>query len=100
MNYPDGVNMMANTSVLAVSLPMTPIPLLFGPHVAFNVFLTLALAVTGISWYFVLSRRFGPSPARPRTGALFRTFTPSIGAPGGGHPHSGPPFPGPVIIWR
>ena len=58
MNYPDGVNMMANTSVLAVSLPMTPITLLFGPHVAFNVFLTLALAVTGISWYLVLSRMF------------------------------------------
>ena len=58
MNYPDGVNMMANTSVLAVSLPMTPITLLFGPHVAFNAFLTLALAVTGISWYLVLSRQF------------------------------------------
>jgi len=58
MNYPDGVNMMANTSVLAVSLPLAPVTLLFGPHVAFNVFLTLALSLTGISWYFVLSRQF------------------------------------------
>ena len=64
MNYPDGVNMMANTSVLAVSLPMTPITLMFGPHVAFNVFLTLALAVTGISWYLVLSRQFVALAAR------------------------------------
>jgi hypothetical protein len=42
------VNMMANTSVLAVSLPLTPVTLLFGPHVSFNLFLTLALALTGI----------------------------------------------------
>nr|WP_232234536.1 hypothetical protein [Actinoplanes sp. N902-109] len=100
MNYPDGVNMMANTSVLAVSLPMTPITVLFGPHVAFNLFLTLALACTGISWYLVLSRQFVTSRLAAWVGALFATFAPSMIAHAGGHPNIVSQFLVPLIIWR
>jgi hypothetical protein len=100
MNYPDGVNMMANTSVLAVSLPMTPITLMFGPHVAFNVFLTLALAVTGISWYLVLSRVLVSSRLAAWVGALFCTFAPSMISHAGGHPNIVSQFLVPLIIWR
>jgi hypothetical protein len=100
MNYPDGVNMMANTSVLAVSLPLTPVTLLFGPHVSFNVFLTLALAFTGISWYFVLSRQFVRSRLAAWVGALFCTFAPSMVSHAGGHPNIVSQFLVPLIIWR
>ncbi|WP_250031739.1 hypothetical protein [Paractinoplanes maris] len=100
MNYPDGVNMMANTSVLAISLPMTPVTLLFGPHVSFNVFLTLALALTGISWYFVLSRQFVSSRLAAWIGALFCTFAPSMVSHAGGHPNIVSQFLVPLIIWR
>ncbi len=100
MNYPDGVNMMANTSVLAVSLPMTPVTLMFGPHVAFNVFLTLALAVTGVSWYLVLSRIFVASRLAAWVGALFCTFAPSMISHAGGHPNIVSQFLVPLIIWR
>jgi hypothetical protein len=100
MNYPDGVNIMANTSVLAVSLPMAPITLLFGPHVSFNVFLTLALAITGVSWYLVLSRRFVPSRLAAWVGALFCTFAPSMVSHAGGHPNIVSQFLVPLIIWR
>lgn len=100
MNYPDGVNMMANTSVLAISLPMTPVTLLFGPHVAFNAFLTLALAVTGASWYLVLSRRFVPSRMAAWVGALFCTFAPSMVSHAGGHPNIVSQFLVPLLIWR
>ena len=100
MNYPDGVNMMANTSVLAVSLPMTPVTLLFGPHVAFNVFLTLALAATGISWYLVLSRQFVTWRLAAWVGALFCTFAPSMISHAGGHPNIVSQFLVPLIIWR
>jgi hypothetical protein len=100
MNYPDGVNMMANTSVLAVSLPMTPITLMFGPHVAFNLFLTLALAATGISWYLVLSRQFVASRLAAWVGALFCTFAPSMISHAGGHPNIVSQFLVPLIIWR
>jgi hypothetical protein len=100
MNYPDGVNMMANTSVLAVSLPLTPVTLLFGPHVSFNVFLTLALAGTGISWYFVLSRQFVKSRLAAWIGAMFCAFAPSMMAHAGGHPNIVSQFLVPLIIWR
>ncbi|RZU51144.1 hypothetical protein EV385_2944 [Krasilnikovia cinnamomea] len=100
MNYPDGVNMMANTSVLAVSLPMTPITLMFGPHVAFNVFLTMALACTGASWYLVLSRQFVASRLAAWVGALFCTFAPSMVSHAGGHPNIVSQFLVPLIIWR
>ena len=100
MNYPDGVNMMANTSVLAISLPMTPVTLLFGPHVSFNLFLTLALALTGISWYFVLSRVFVSSRLAAWVGALFCTFAPSMVSHAGGHPNIVSQFLVPLIIWR
>ncbi|MFI7369815.1 hypothetical protein ACIBSW_06985 [Actinoplanes sp. NPDC049668] len=100
MNYPDGVNMMANTSVLAVSLPMTPITALFGPHVAFNAFLTLALAVTGVSWYLVLSRQFVSSRLAAWVAALFATFAPSMISHAGGHPNIVSQFLVPLIIWR
>ncbi|MFC3740034.1 glycosyltransferase family protein [Paractinoplanes deccanensis] len=100
MNYPDGVNMMANTSVLAVSLPMTPVTLLFGPHVAFNVFLTLALAITGVSWYFALSRHFVSSRLAAWVGALFCTFAPSMISHAGGHPNIVSQFLVPWIIVR
>ncbi|WP_436537178.1 hypothetical protein [Actinoplanes sp. HUAS TT8] len=100
MNYPDGVNMMANTSVLAVSLPLTPITLLFGPHVSFNVFLTGALALTGASWYLVLSRRVVASRLAAWVGALFATFAPSMIAHAAGHPNIVSQFLVPLIIWR
>jgi hypothetical protein len=100
MNYPDGVNIMANTSVLAVSLPMTPITLMFGPHVAFNLFLTLALATTGISWYLVLSRQFVKSRLAAWVGALFCAFGPSMISHAGGHPNIVSQFLVPLIIWR
>ncbi|MFI5936248.1 hypothetical protein [Actinoplanes sp. NPDC051494] len=100
MNYPDGVNMMANTSVLAVSLPMTPVTVLFGPHVSFNAFITLGLAATGISWYLVLSRRFVTSRLAAWVGALFATFAPSMIAHAGGHPNIVSQFLVPLIIWR
>jgi hypothetical protein len=100
MNYPDGVNIMANTSVLAVSLPMTPVTVLFGPHVAFNLFLTLALALTGISWYLVLSRQFVTWRLAAWLGALFCTFAPSMISHAGGHPNIVMQFLVPLIIWR
>lgn len=100
MNYPDGVNMMANTSVLAVSLPMTPVTLLFGPHVSFNAFLTIALAATGTSWYLVLSRRFVSARLAAWVGALFCTFAPSMVSHAGGHPNIVSQFLVPLIIWR
>ncbi|MFI5846069.1 hypothetical protein ACIA8K_40835 [Catenuloplanes sp. NPDC051500] len=100
VNVPDGINLMANTSVLAVSIPMAPITLAFGPHIAFNVFLTGALMLTGVSWYYVLSRHFVTSKVAAWVGALFAAFAPSMVAHASGHPNIISQFLIPLIIWR
>jgi hypothetical protein len=100
LNYPDGVNMMANTSVLAVSLPLAPVTVLFGPHVTFNLFLTLALVCTGVAWYFVLSRSFVTSRTAAWVGALVAAFAPSMVSHANGHPNIVSQFLVPLLIWR
>ncbi|HEX5596559.1 MAG TPA: hypothetical protein VFX61_11180 [Micromonosporaceae bacterium] len=100
MNVPDGVNMMANTSVLAISIPLAPVTLLFGPHVSFNVFLTAALAATGVSWYFLLSRYLVTSRLAAWVGAGFCAFAPGMISHANGHPNIVSQFVVPLIIWR
>src|SRR6185437_14253665 len=56
LNVPDGVNLMANTSAMGMSLPLAPVTLIWGPAVAFAVMLTLALWLTASAWYHVFSR--------------------------------------------
>jgi hypothetical protein len=101
MNVPDGVNMMANTSVLGISLPFAPITLAYGAHTTFTVFLTFAFVATAIAWYFVLSRYLLPG-ARVAAwlGAAFCAFAPGMIAQGNGHPNIVCQFLVPVLIWR
>ncbi|MCA2212597.1 hypothetical protein LDL48_06920 [Wangella sp. NEAU-J3] len=60
----------------------------------------MALAVTGISWYLVLSRQFVASRLAAWVGALFCTFAPSMISHAGGHPNIVSQFLVPLIIWR
>lgn len=100
MNVPDAVNLMANTSVLGISIPLAPVTLLFGPHVAFNVFLTAAFVATAICWYFLLSRCVVRSRAAALLGALFCAGAPSMISHGNAHPNLVSQFLVPLIIWR
>ncbi|GAA1851001.1 hypothetical protein [Asanoa iriomotensis] len=100
MNAPLGINLMANTSVLGISLPMAPVTLLFGPQVAFNVFLTGALILTGASWYFVLSRYLLHRRLAAWIGAGFCAFAPGMVSQANGHPNLVAQFLVPILIWR
>lgn len=100
MNVPDGVNLMANTSVLSVSLPMTPVTVLFGPRAAFLVFLTGGLIATGVSWYFVLSRVLIGSRGPAWLGAGFCAFAPAMISHANAHPNIVSQFVVPLIVWR
>ena len=101
MNAPDGVNMMANTSVLGLGIPMTPVTLLFGPLVSFKVLLVVAMAGTAWSWYFVLSRHLVASPAAAVLGGAFCGFAPGmIAQSNGSHLQIATQFLVPVIVWR
>ncbi len=100
MNVPDGVNLMANTSVLSISLPMTPITLLFGPRASFLVFLTAGMIATATAWYFLLSRVLIGSRGPAWLGAGFCAFAPAMVSHANGHPNIVSQFVVPLIIWR
>ncbi|GAB3802180.1 hypothetical protein GCM10027605_21130 [Micromonospora zhanjiangensis] len=83
-NVPNGVNMIANTSLLGVTLPMAPITMLFGPQVSYTLYLGAALAATAGTSYWVLSRYLvrsrGPPSSAGRSSASRRgsSTTPTV----------------------
>ena len=62
-SFPNGVNLLNNTSAEFLGLVMAPVTLLFGPVASLTVAETLALAGSAISTYFVVRRftRWRPS---------------------------------------
>lgn len=100
MNAPDGVNLMANTGLLGLTVPLVPVTLLFGPAVAFTIMLTGGLAATAWAWYHVLSRHIvGFWPAAV-IGGLFAGFAPGMITHVNGHPDLVGQFLIPFIAWR
>ena len=100
LNAPDGVNLMANTGMLGLTVPLVPVTLLFGPAVALTVMLTGGLTATAWAWYHVLSRHIvGYWPAA-LAGGLFAGFAPGLVNHVNGHPDLVSQFLIPFIVWR
>jgi hypothetical protein len=100
MNAPNGVNLMANTGLLGLTVPLVPVTLLFGPAVTFTIMLTAGLAATAWAWYHVLARHIvGHWPAA-LVGGLFAGFAPGMISHVNGHPDLVNQFLIPFIIWR
>jgi len=69
---PAGLNMLDNTSALAIGIVLAPITWLFGPVTSLNVALTVAPVLSGISAYGCLRRGLGVSkPSAIVAGLLF-----------------------------
>ncbi len=100
LNYPAGVNMIANTSVLAIGIPLAPVTLLFGSHVTYAVALVLGLAGTATTWYWVLSRHIVTNRVAAIVGGAFCGFAPAMVSHANGHPNIVSQFLVPLIIWR
>jgi hypothetical protein len=100
MNVPDGVNLMANTSILGLSIPFAPVTLLLGPAAAYVLLCLFALAGTATSWYYVLSRHLVGSRAGAALGGLFCGFAPGMISHASGHPNFIAQFLVPLLIWR
>ncbi|WP_433665582.1 glycosyl transferase [Nocardia sp. CA-128927] len=86
-NFPAGVNMMANTAMFGVGVPLTPITLLFGPTVTFVLVLTLGLATTAQAWYWLFSRELVESKVAAVVGGLFCGFAPAMISHANAHPN-------------
>ncbi|WP_063048490.1 DUF6541 family protein [Nocardia arthritidis] len=86
-NFPAGVNMMANTAMFGVGVPLTPVTLLFGPTVTFVLVLTMGLAGTAFAWYRLLSRELVRSRVAAVIGGLFCGFAPGMISHANAHPN-------------
>jgi hypothetical protein len=100
LNVPYGVNMIANTSVLGVGLPLAPVTLLFGPQVSYEVWVTLALALSALTCYYVFSRHLVRSRLAAAVGAGFFGFAPGIVHHANGQPNFVSNFLLPLIVLR
>jgi hypothetical protein len=85
LHFPDGFNLMWNTSILFPSLVLSPVTSLFGAVVAYNVLETLALALSGWCAYFAFRRYVRREAAA--LGGLVYGFSPFMFTQSGGHPH-------------
>src|SRR2546430_6073759 len=100
MNVPGVVNMMANTSILGLSLPLAPVTALFGTRVSYVLLLVLALSGTAMSWYWVMSRRLVRSRLGAFVGGAFCGFAPGMISHATGHPNIVGQFLVPFLVWR
>src|SRR5437764_1813264 len=100
LNVPDQVNMMANTSIMGLAVPLAPVTLLFGAPATFIICLVLSLAGTASAWYWLLGRHVVDSRLAAFVGAGFCGFGPGMISQAGGHPNLTAQFLVPLIIWR
>lgn len=100
MNVPDGVNMMANTTVLALSVPMAPVTHWLGVGLSVVLLLTLGLAGTAFAWYRVLSRQLVEGRVAAWIGGLWCGFAPTMVSHANGHINFVSLFLVPFIVWQ
>ncbi len=100
LNYPVGVNVMANTAMFGMTIPMVPVTLLFGPHASFAAMVSLAPFLTALGWYFLFSRRVVQSRWAAALGGAFCGFAPGIIAQDNVHPNLAMQLPVPLIVWQ
>jgi hypothetical protein len=99
-NFPDGVNLMANTAMFGLGIPLSPITMLFGPTVTWAVALTGGLAGTAAAWYWVFSRHLVSSRLAAAVGGAFCGFAPPMISHGNAHPNFVGLFVLPFIVLR
>lgn len=99
-NFPDGVNLMANASVLGLGIPLAPLTLLAGPSATFVLVEVLGLALTASAWFWLFRRRLAVHPLLAAIGAGFVGFAPGMVSHANGHPNFVAQFLVPLIVDR
>jgi hypothetical protein len=99
LNAPYGINLMANTSVLGLGLPLAPVTLLFGSRTALLVAIVLCLAATATAWYLLLSRCLVRSRSAAALGGLCCGFAPGMVSQATAHLHMIAQFLVPALLW-
>ncbi|MGG8408157.1 dolichyl-phosphate beta-glucosyltransferase [Streptomyces sp. 12297] len=97
---PDGVNLMANTVMLGLSVPLTPVTLAFGPTVTWAIVLTFGLAGTALAWYWLIRRWLVAGRWAAAVGGALAAFAPPMISHANAHPNFCVLFMIPVIVDR
>ena len=77
LNYPEGVNLMWNTSLPLPGLLLAPVTVTWGPVLSFNLLLVLAYGLSAWCAYLAI-RRFVPGHLAAAVGGLVYGFSPAI----------------------
>jgi hypothetical protein len=99
LNAPDGVNLMANTSVIALGVLLAPVTLGFGAPTTFAVMAAGNLALTAVAWYFLYTRTLGAGRTAAALGAGLCGFAPGMVSQSNGHLHMTAQWLVPVMVW-
>jgi hypothetical protein len=99
LNAPDGVNLMTNTTVIALGTLLAPVTLLFGAPTTFALIATGNLAATAIAWYLLYSRTLGAHRLAAALGAGLCGFAPGMVSHTNAHPHMTAQWLVPVMVW-
>ena len=75
--HPKGINLLAQTSVTGMSLPLVPVTWIWGPVASFNVASTVAPALTAFT-AFIAIRRWVPWTPASFVGGLLYGFSPFV----------------------
>ena len=99
LNAPEGVNLMANTTVIALGVVLAPISVLFGAPVTFALLVTGNLAGNAIAWYLLYARVLTVRRAAAAVGGGLIGFAPGIVSQSNSHLHMTALWLVPVIVW-
>jgi hypothetical protein len=99
LNAPDGVNLLANTSVILLGVLLAPVTVGFGSATTFAVLATGNLALTAAAWYFFYSRTLGARRTAAALGGGLCGFGPGMVSQSNGHLHMTAQWLVPVMLW-
>ncbi|SCG50684.1 hypothetical protein [Micromonospora humi] len=99
LNAPDGVNLMANTSVLALGVLLAPVTWAFGAPVTFALLVAGNLAGTAVAWYLLFTRTLRAHRLAAGLGAALCGFGPGMVSQSNGHLHMTAQWLVPVLVW-
>ena len=96
LNYPDGVNLMWNTSMPLPGLLLAPVTSRWGPVFSYNLLLALGYGLSAWCAYLAI-RHFVPGHLAAAAGGLVYGFSPAIRAQVS-HPHISVAFLPPLLL--
>ncbi|WCN82364.1 hypothetical protein [Micromonospora sp. LH3U1] len=99
LNAPDGVNLMANTTVIALGVVFAPVTLLLGAPVTFALLAGANLAGTALAWYLLFHRTLRARRLAAALGGGLCGFGPGMVSQTNSHLHMTAQWLVPVIVW-